>query len=793
MEDFCAKQGGDTAVLVQMQKVQMQAMEQATGVGYWCLDLQSSELWWSEKTKEIHEVEPDYQPHLNTAIDCYVPEYRERILQAVDLAMTEGVAWNEELQIQTAKKRRLWVQAVGAPVYAGDKIVALAGSFRDISKDWHVDKNTRAISSQSEESVSDLQHASLALNEAAIVTTADLHGKITSVNQKLLDISGYSEAELIGADHNILNSGEHAKEFFADLWRTIGRGQIWRGEICNRRKDGRLYWVDTMIYPILDMRGRVEKYLSIRFDVTERVEASKLVTNFFDMSMAPHCIFDKFGRLQQVNGACCAMLHYSEQDLVGRDARDFIVADDHEAFSNAWRPDEVVTHSKPVRFRLIDADGQVRHTEWRTRTFGTLIFASGHDLTGEVERVDALKEAKRAAEEASLSKSAFLANMSHEIRTPLNAIVGVADALLDKSSLSAEDKNLIQMIFDSGKVLERQMSDVLDFSKIDAGKSELEYQPFSPSEMLKQAVAPHVEGAKAKGVEYHVEIEPAASLLVMGDDMRVRQIVSNLASNAVKFTAAGSITTRMSCVEECDTAALRITFVDTGVGFPKATQTDEFDRFDQKGRSSAEGYAGTGLGLAISSSLARQMGGRLSVVSAPGQGSTFHLDLPLRKAQAAVSATANSTQPPLSFVGSLKGRKVLIAEDIKANQKIVALLLKGTGCETAFANNGKEAIDLCHSWKPDLVLMDMMMPEMNGLEATREIRIRERQTRKARLPILMLSANAMREHVKQAEDAGCDAHISKPVNKKSLIPAILEQMNREGTPKFRNTAQSAVA
>ncbi|MBO9406064.1 PAS domain S-box protein [Shimia sp. R9_1] len=778
MEDFIAKQS-DTAVLVQMQKVQMQAMEQATGVGYWCLDLQREALWWSEKTKQIHEVAPDFEPDLSKAIEFYVPEYREGVQKALDLVLSAGTPWNGTLQIVTARNRKLWVQAVCAPVFSGDKVIAIAGSFREISEEQEGTEAPRHLSSPQGMSVLELQHASRALNEAAIVATADRRGRITSVNQKLLDISGYSEEELIGADHRVLNSGEHDKDFFVDLWKTISKGQIWRGEICNRRKDGRLYWVDTLIYPIRGEDDKVEKYLSIRFDVTERVEASKLVSNFFDVSMAPHCIFDQSGRIQQVNHAFCQLVHMNEKELIGRDILEFVQPEDHGEVPNFEQspPDPHVPN--PARLRLIDGHGNVRHTEWQSRVYGTLIIASGHDLTAEVERREALDEAKRSAEEASFSKSAFLANISHEIRTPLNAIVGVADGLLDKPGLSDEDKKLIQMIFDSGKVLERQMSDILDFSKIEAGKSELLNHPFSPEDMLQRAVAPHAEAAQAKGVAFHVDIDPQASIPVLGDDMRVRQIVSNLASNAVKFTSKGAITTRLRCVADCETASLQITLKDTGVGFPTRTETDEFDRFDQKGRNSTEGYSGTGLGLSISSSLARQMGGRLSVVSAPGEGSAFLVELPLRRAQPAEPKLVASA-PAKKFAGSLKGRRVLIAEDIKANQKIVALLLKVTGCETAFANNGKEAVALYHSWKPDVVLMDMMMPEMNGLEATREIRVQERIRRLPRMPILMLSANAMREHIQQAEDAGCDAHISKPVNKKALITAILERVEGEG-------------
>ncbi|MBO9476815.1 PAS domain S-box protein [Shimia sp. R11_0] len=768
----------DAATVVELQKVQMQALEKATGAGYWCLNVRSGDLWWSDKTKQIHGVNSNFRPDLEAALNFYVQEHRTAVGAAVETAMSEGAGWSHEFQILTADNERIWVHAVGEPVFSESEVIALAGSFRDISQSKTTDDTSQKLQAQKDEAVFELTHVTNALSEAAIVTTAGLDGKITSVNQKLLDISGYREEELIGANHNILNSGQHSREFFGDLWSTICEGKVWRGEICNRRKNGRLYWVDTLIYPVLNDEGKVEKFLSIRFDVTERVEASKLVSNFFEMSMAPHCIFDRKGRIQQANDACCALVQGREADLVGKSIQDFVVEEDMPNLGAFWQPRDEAHMGRTVRLRLSDAQGNVRHTDWQARVFGSLVFASGHDITAEIERRDALAAAKRTAEEASLSKSTFLANISHEIRTPLNAIVGVADALRDREDLSEEYRGLVQMIFESGRLLERQMSDILDFSKVEAGKVELLCQPFSPALMLQRALAPHVQTAQQKGVAFDIEVAPAAEDLVMGDDMRVRQIVSNLASNAVKFTSNGHIKTCLSCVCNGDVVALNIEVCDTGVGFPEYTKTDKFDRFDQKGGSGQGEVTGTGLGLAISSSLARQMGGRLSVESHPGAGSTFVVELALRKAPVP-HTSAQKSPAHAGFEGCLQGRRVLIAEDIKANQKVVALLLKRTGCEIAFAGNGVEALQSYRSWRPDVVLMDMMMPEMNGLEATREIRILEERKALRHVPVIMLSANAMRDHVKQARDAGCDTHISKPVNKKALITTILSALDAE--------------
>ncbi|KPA20489.1 Autoinducer 2 sensor kinase/phosphatase LuxQ [Shimia sp. SK013] len=759
------------------QAVQMEALERATGAGFWNLDLVNEHLEWSPKTKEIHEVPDDFIPDLDTAINFYAPEDRDLVSGWVGEAVQSGKGWDAELQIITSHGVRKWVRAIGEPVLSESQIVGLAGSFRDITEAKSREAATKKLLLQKERAITQLSQVTDALDEAAIVTRADRKGLITEVNDQLVSISGYSREELIGQNHRILNSGYHDTSFFEKLWATISRGEVWRGEICNRKKSGELYWVDTLIYPVLDERGVPQHYLSIRFDITERIEASNLVTNFFDLSLAPHCLLDHRGRLQRANKAFCDLVGGKEEDLLGTHASEFVAPEDFAKAQKQWETSLRCRTTFPFRFRIVTRSGDLRHMEWMTKLVDSLMFVSGHDITIEVERRDALKSAKLAADEASNSKSAFLANMSHEIRTPLNAIIGVADVMTGDASLSPANLNLLKLILDAGHSLEHQLTDILDFSKLETGKLSFQNEPFSAVEAIKSALDAHSTAAREKGLEFLTNFKEVSACQVVGDSMRVRQIISNLASNAVKFTNNGKITAEIECFAEEEDVCLRFTIEDTGVGYPTSIQTESFGRFDQQGRDASTEFSGTGLGLAISSSIAKQMGGRLRAESEPGRGSKFTLELILPKARTGANEGGGEVGASVDQVdlnGCLAGRKILVVEDNLTNQKVVSLLLRKTRCDIQFAENGQVAIDAVATYKPDVVLMDMMMPVLDGIEATKEIRRLEEEGGLPRTPIVMLTANAMREHVDQALSAGCDGHVAKPVRGNTLLPKILD-------------------
>ncbi|MBU1347931.1 MAG: response regulator [Alphaproteobacteria bacterium] len=374
-----------------------------------------------------------------------------------------------------------------------------------------------------------------------------------------------------------------------------------------------------------------------------------------------------------------------------------------------------------------------------------------------------LRNARRRAEDANRSKSEFLANMSHEIRTPLNGVVAMADALSRRPLQSAEH-DMVEIIRSSGVTLERLLSDILDSAKIEAGQITVEAAPFSLGHAVRDIAALWKPKLADGPVALVVELDPALDRMVVGDVVRVRQILANLVSNALKFTQAGAVTLR---VEPLDDDRVRFTVQDTGVGFDAEQKARIFGRFQQADGSITRRFGGTGLGLAISRELAALMGGALDCDSTPGEGSRFWFELPLPPADA-----IEEDRTPVSAEDGSRALRILLADDHPANRKVIAVLLDQTESELVSVENGQEAVDAFAGGGFDLVLMDMQMPVMDGLSATRAIRALEVEHGWPRTALLMLTANAMAEHVAAGRAAGADGHLAKPITTETLFTAI---------------------
>jgi signal transduction histidine kinase/FixJ family two-component response regulator len=384
---------------------------------------------------------------------------------------------------------------------------------------------------------------------------------------------------------------------------------------------------------------------------------------------------------------------------------------------------------------------------------------------------------------ASDAKSQFLATMSHEIRTPLNGIVGLSE-VLNTTKLNASQQEMVNLVRTSGETLERLVSDVLDSAKIEADKLELCLAPFDLRETIETAAHTFRTRAEEKAVAFNLEIHPEAEGRYLGDAVRIRQIISNLTSNAVKFTEKGQVDIQVDALEiDGESVELRIQVSDTGIGFdPKASQ-HLFNRFEQADNSISRRFGGTGLGLSICKSLCELMDGSISATSQLGSGSRFEVRIQVKYAEAlktGLRLPMGLMNDDTAFlneasVGST-GLRVLVAEDNPINQKVITFMLEPMGMTPVMAANGREALDLFKVGSFDLVLMDMMMPEMDGLAATQAIRVWEKENNLPRTPIAMLSANAMSEHVKAALAAGCDVHIAKPVTPAALVTGMTEAL-----------------
>lgn len=416
---------------------------------------------------------------------------------------------------------------------------------------------------------------------------------------------------------------------------------------------------------------------------------------------------------------------------------------------------------------LAVADGE---STWRSVQIAaaSLLFvlaavAASHHLA---KTLGAADEGKAAAEKANRAKSEFLANMSHEIRTPLNGVIGMAD-LLARSPLSAADRDMAEIIRTSGETLANLLSDILDMAKIEAGEVAVEHAPYDLGATLRSACALYGLRAEEKGIHLRLDIPEAADRMIIGDAGRVRQVLNNLISNAVKFTAIGHVSVSARLIDD---RRIRLKVSDSGIGFDMVDGADVFTRFQQADGSITRRYGGTGLGLAISRELTALMGGEMGCSSSPGVGSDFWVDLPFVPSAAPLDGESSAERGPESLEG--RPLKILVADDHAVNLKVVALILQQVGAEVTLVENGVQALSTFQAAPFDLVLMDMQMPEMDGLTAIRRIRETESLSGSRRTPIIVLSANAMSEHVAAALAAGADDHVAKPIRAADLITAI---------------------
>ena len=375
---------------------------------------------------------------------------------------------------------------------------------------------------------------------------------------------------------------------------------------------------------------------------------------------------------------------------------------------------------------------------------------------------DAEQSARRKAEVASAAKSDFLAVVSHEIRTPMNAVISAAN-LLRRTRLDSQQREHVSMLIDAGDVLMGLLNDVLDFSKIEAGKMELESADMIVRDRLSTVVRLWEPRALANGVRLKVRIAPDVPSAVRTDPLRVQQILFNLMSNAVKFTHEGEIRIDASWID----GRLNMAVTDTGCGIPADRLGQIFNSFEQADVGTTRRYGGTGLGLAISRKLAELMGGSLTVQSIDGEGSTFVLSLPM-------TAVENAPAQPvrvLETTGSLAGRSILAADDHEVNRRILQLLLEPHGCRLTLVENGAEALEAASGQRFDAILMDMQMPVMDGLEATRRIRAGEAN---GATPVIALTANALDVHRAAWDAAGVHAFLTKPIDPAMLATTLAE-------------------
>jgi PAS domain S-box-containing protein len=607
---------------------------------------------------------------------------------------------------------------------------------------------------------------------AVVITDAD--GVIEWVNPAFTMITGHSYRDTISQPTSLLKTGFHNDNFYQKLWDTILSGQVWQGEMVNRRRDGSQYDEDVTITPLANEKGEIHKFIAVKQDITERKKAEGEVLRqkqYFETLVQANPIavvlLNLGHEIVDCNLAFEHLFGFTESEVLGKDLDDIIVQ--KEEYETASQYSKAVDHGQLVhqKTRRQRKDGSLVDVE----IFAMPVFVEGEKvaLFALYHDISELVQARREAESAAQAKADFLANMSHEIRTPLNAVIGMTSLLLD-TPLNDEQREFAQTVRRSGDGLLSVINDILDFSKIEAGKLELEKQPFNVHDVIETSMDLITPIAAEKGLELAYWVEGAVPHAIIGDVTRVRQILVNLLGNAVKFTEDGEIVVQADGEAHSDGLFnIHFSVRDTGIGIPEERQSALFQSFSQVDASTTRRFGGTGLGLAISKQLVELMGGKIWLESKVGQGSAFHFSFPVEKAPDLPKIEIRDAHK------LLKGRRVLIVDDNPTNRLILIRQTKSWGLEPQAAASGEEALSWIKAGESfDFAILDMQMPDMDGVMLAGELR---KHRLAEDIPLILFSSLGGLERI--PENIGFSARLNKPIKPSLLYNAIANAMSHQ--------------
>jgi len=792
--------------LLRANEARLRRAELAAKYGNWELHLASKMIVGSEGARKIYGVHADTLD-LASIQAQRLPEYRVRVDAALKNLIERDLPYDIEFKIRAADTGE--VKDVHSIAVLDREKGILFGVIQDITQRKRAEDEARKLSE------------AVAQSPSGILIT-DTEGRIEYANAAFSLSSGYGFDEVRGRTADFLGAAYTPASTYEALWTSLRAGETWRGEFINQRKDGAQQFVDAHVAPIRRADGRITHYVAIHEDITEKkrlaaeleahrhhleilvqartaelAEAKRVATqrgdeyaDLYDRAPCGYHSLGPDGRIVAVNQTELAMLGYARDEFVGHHIGEFLTPESRVLFARRFEDFKQAGRMRDLDYDFVRRDGSilpvlisadmVKNADGGFAFNRATMVDNSERKAREREIAEMQAELVRraeAAEVANIAKSAFLANMSHEIRTPMNGILGMA-SLLRRDGVTARQADRLDKIDTAGRHLLSVINDILDISKIEAGKLVLECAPLDVGSVLANVRSILSERVRTKGLQLLVEADAMPAGL-QGDPTRLQQALLNYATNAVKFTEAGSIILRCRVLEETsDGFRLRFEVQDTGIGIEAETIARLFASFEQADNSTTRKYGGTGLGLAITRHLAELMGGAAGVDSIAGKGSTFWFTVLLAKREGGGSDTARSdaVAAETAIREAHGGARVLVVDDEPINREVAGMLLEDAGLLVDQAEDGEQAVAMARAASYAAILMDMQMPRLDGLAATR--RLRELSACRD-TPIIAMTANAFAEDKARCLEAGMDDFLVKPFAPETLFAVIRKALGGE--------------